>query len=161
MTYDLSKVFAFLSLKPSLHKKRVKRRLHSIACVRDVLLDPSKRFYVNGRLKHNAGEHLRPEYTNTTESREKKTHLVKTGRSMSVSGTVTDRESRFCFHSTTAEHSNKKGQACKVTNESFVNREHKREDEQEIWRLFRDISINNETSIQGGLLTTTLCSTEL
>lgn len=154
-----SKLFAFLNSKSSPRKKQAKRP-DSIACLRDVFFDPSTRFYVHPSLNNGSAEDEHDSSRNISTDRGR-----TAGWSMSLSGNISGNESmRFCVHNTTPEKdSNRKRNVSENIEKCFRIEKIDFEDIQEIYRLLEiaDKSINNETRIQGGLLTTTLCSTEL
>lgn len=154
---SVSKLFAFLNSKLLPRKKQAKRP-DSIARLRDV--SPSTPFYVHPSLKNGSAEDEHDSSRNTSTTRAK-----TAGWSISVSGKISGHEStRFCHHNTSPEKdSNRKRIVNKNIEECFKIEKIDFKDIQEIYRLLEiaDKSINNETRIQGGLLTTTLCSTEL
>lgn len=152
-----SKLFALLSSKSSLRKKQTNRP-GSIACLRDV--SPSTPFYVHPSLKNGSAEDVHHSSRNISTTRGKTADW-----SISVSGNISGHEStRCCDHNTLPEKDpNRKRTVNKNIEECFKIEKIDFKDIQEIYRLLEiaDKSINNETRIQGGLLTTTLCSTEL
>ena len=160
MKGDLSKLFAFFSSKPSRnHKKRPRSSL--IAYPSDLvdLAHTSPSVGLTDVAKDNQHIH----FPNNTLPRTPQPGKRK--RSMSVSGVGTaSRQGKYC---TRMAPSNPSGHPHRERFENvdihncFVEEDFDIEDIQEIWRLLKDRSIYNETSLQGGLLTTTLCSTEL
>lgn len=153
-----SKLFAFLNSK-LLPRKKQTERPDSIACLRDVY-DPSTPFYVHPSFKKGSTEDKHDSSRNISTTRGK-----TAGWSISVSENISGHEStRFCDQNTSPEKdSNRKRIVNKNIEECFKMEKIDFKDIQEIYRLLEiaDKSINNETRIQGGLLTTTLCSTEL
>ena len=156
MKGDLRKLFHFLSSKQSNPKKR--SRSSSIACPRDVFRSQGTSSSVIG-LQDDAADRRKTRFNHTIPKR-------KPGkRSMSVPGDVTSQERKFCapsvFGKLAPEHSPRKRIVNVDIGNSIKLADFEIEDIQDILRSLQDRSIYHETSIHEGLLTTTLCSTEL
>ena len=153
MKGDLRKLFHFLSSKQSNPKKR--SRSSSIACPREVIRSQATSSSVIG-LKDDATDRRKIHFNHTIPKRK---HVK---RSMSVPGDVTSQERNLCppsvFGKPAPEHSPKK----RIVNVDIRNSIILEiEDIQDILRSLLDRSIYHETRTHEGLLTTTLCSTEL
>lgn len=161
MRGDLSKLFAFLGSKPSNQKKR--QRSSSIACPREI--SRSHRTSLPVGIKEVPRDSQQILFPNKTIPKRRKPQLVKGGRSLSLPGVVTGQEDKRCTLATPSNrlgHPQRKRLAENVDiHHYFTEEDFEIEEAQEIWRLLKDRSIYSETSVQGGLLTTTLCSTEL
>lgn len=161
MRGDLSKLFAFLGSKPSNQKKR--QRSSSIACPREI--SRSHRTSLPVGLKELPRDSQQMLFPNKTIPKRRKPQLLKGGRSLSLPGVVTVPEDKRCTLATPSNrpgHPQRKRLAENVDiHHCFAEEDFEIEEAQEIWRLLKDRSIYSETSVQGGLLTTTLCSTEL
>lgn len=160
MKGDLRKLFHFLSSKQSNPKKR--SRSSSIACPREVFRSQGTSSSVIG-LKNDGAEGKKFRFNHTIPKR-RKPKPVKM-RSISVPGDVTSQEHKCCapsvFDKPAPEHSPRKRIVNVDIGNSIILAELEIEDIQDILRSLQDRSIYHETRIQEGLLTTTLCSTEL
>ena len=165
MKGDLRKLFHFLSSeKKQLNPKKLSRS-SSIACPREVVRSQGTSSSVIG-LKNDGADGKKFRFNHTIPKR-RKPKPVKM-RSMTVPGGVTSQERNFCAPSVfdkldkpAPEHSSRKRIVNVDIGNSIILMDLEIEDIQNILRSLQDRSIYHETSIHEGLLTTTLCSTEL
>lgn len=161
MKGDFLKLFAFLGSKQSDNKRRA--RPPSIACPREAVRQIDTGFSLHSGLKNDGVADKQMRYPHTLPHR-RRAQSLKRDRSLSVSGTATGRVHNFGTQIAPrkpSENSSRKTTVNIDIASSIIVKDFEIEDIRQIWRTFKDNSIFNETSVQEGLLTTTLCSTEL
>ena len=161
MKGDLRKLFHFLSSKQSQNPKELSRSSSSGACPRDAVRSQGTSSSVIG-LKDDVTDSKQIRFNHTTPKRRKPNPGKM--RSMSVPGDVASRERKFYAPSVFGkppEHGARKRIVSVDLGDSIMLADLEIEDIQDIWRSVKDRNIFHETCIHEGLLTTTLCSTEL
>ena len=156
MRGDLHKLFAFLSSKAT--EKHRRPRSASIACARDAVRQ------VNSLPLHNGDGSLdkQAHFLNNTLPRKsrRQSQPVILDRKMSTSKTLTRRKLGPVL--TNPSTAFERRMVVNVNlDKSVIMEDFDSEDIRKVWSSLQNRTIFNETSIQDGYLTTTLCSTEL
>ena len=157
MRGDLHKLLAFLSSKTTENHRR--SRSASIACARDAVLQ------VNNLPAHNGNGSLdkQAHFLNNTISRKpprRQSQPVIIDRKTSTSKALSRRKLGPVFTNSSAAFERRMVVNVNL-DQSFIIKDFDNEDIRKIWSSLQSRSSFNETIVQDGYLTTTLCSTEL
>ena len=157
MRGELHKLFAFLSSKTTANHRRP--RSASISCARDAVLQ------VNNLPSHNGNGSLEKQAHFLSNNLPRKpsrrqSQPVMIDRKMSASKALSSRKLGPVF--TNSSGSFERRMVVNVNlDKSFIITDFENEDRRKVRSCLQSRSIFNETSVQDGYLTTTLCSTEL
>ena len=159
MRGDLHKLFAFLTSKTTSDNHR-RPRSASIACARDVVRQ------VNNLPLHNGDGSLdkHAHFLNNTLPRKsrRQSQPVIIDRKMSASRAFSRHKCKLGAVLTNPSAAFERRMVVNVNlDKSVILEEFDKEDIRKVWSSLQSRSIFNETCIQDGYLTTTLCSTEL
>ena len=156
MRGDLHKLFAFLSSKTTENHRRP--RSASIACARDAVRQ------VNNSPLHNGDGNLDKQayFPNSILPRKsrRQSQTVIIDRWMSTSKVLSHRKLGPVLTTPSATFERRMVVNVNLDN-SVIMEDFDNEDIRKVWSSLQSRSIFNETSVQDGYLTTTLCSTEL